>query len=238
MKHGWLPTKREDILGMAKVWLDVLDTAKATAWGVPTAERAELVPLVSTAEGKLAAAKSNERTPVITAECREAFDALVTKMRFIKGRYFKAPPLTDADFTLLELSPPDTIHSKRGTPKAQMTAEIGRSGTAMLILKLVYAEGTEALADPHTDIECQVRHGKLNPVSPVSNAAAGEIAAVPLNPLELPVVFTTRRKREIITYTNADSGKTAFFCLRISNGAGGESAGYGPWCPIFSAVIP
>ena len=238
MKHGWLTTKRDDILRMAKVWLNVLDTAKAAAWGVPAAERTELAPLVSAAEQKLAAAKSSERTPVITAECREAFDALVAKMRFIKGRYFKAPPLTDADFVTLELDPPDPVHSRRGVPKAQITAEIARSGTAMLILKLVYAEGTEALADPHTDIEYQLRHGKLNPVSPVYNAATGEIERVPTNPLELPVVFTTRRHRETITYGNSDSGKTAYFCLRISNGAGGETEGYGQWCPIFSAVIP
>jgi hypothetical protein len=32
-----------------------------------------------------------------------------------------------------------------------MAAEIRRYGTAMLFLKLVYAEGTESLADPHTD---------------------------------------------------------------------------------------
>jgi hypothetical protein len=209
MAHNWLPGKREDVLRMAKVWLDVLDTAKATAWGVPAAERTELVPLVSTAEQKLAAAKSNERTPVITTECREAFDALVAKMRFIKYRYFKAPPLTDADFTLLELTPRDTIHSRRGTPKAQMTAEIGRSGTAMLILKLIYAEGTQALADPHTDIEYQLRHGKYNPASPMFNAATGEIAAIPFSPMELPVVFTTKRRREVITFENSAGGKSS-----------------------------
>ncbi|MHC6202410.1 hypothetical protein ACYULU_04360 [Breznakiellaceae bacterium SP9] len=238
MGRSWLPGKREDVLRMAEIWLNVLDTAKAAAWGVPATERTELVPLVSTAQEKFTVAKSNERTPVIITECREAFDVLIAKMRFIKDRYFKAPPLVDADFTLLELIPPDSIHSRRGTPKAQMTAEVGRSGTAMLILKLIYAEGTETLANPHTDIEFQVRHGKFNPANPVFNAATGEIAVIPVSPLELPVVFTTKRKREIITHDNSDSGKTAYFDIRISNGAGGENEGYGPWCPIFSAVIP
>ncbi|GHU76627.1 hypothetical protein FACS189461_4410 [Spirochaetia bacterium] len=238
MRHNWIPGKLDDVLRMAKIWLDALAGDRAADWGVPPAERTALEPLVNTAEQKLASAKSNERTQVITAECRDAFDALTAKMRFIKDRYFKAPPLTDADFTLLELNIPDTVHTRRGTPRAQMTAEIGRSGTAMLILKLIYAEGTEALADMHTDIEYQVRHGKFNPVHPVSNAAAGEIIAVPSNPLELPMVFTTGRRRENISYGNEDSGKTAFFDIRISNGTGGENEGYGPWCPIFSAVIP
>ena len=236
--HDWIPGKRDDILRMARIWLNVLNSSRLAAWGIPPAERTALVLLVSTAEEKLAVAKSNERTPVVITECRTAFVALIVKMRFIKNRYFKAPPLVDADFILLELIPPDTIRSRRDTPKAQMTAEIGRRGTAMLILKLVYAEGTETLANPHTDIEYQVRHGKFNPANPVFSAATGEIGVVPIDPMELPLVFTTKRRREIITLNNTDSGKTAYFDIRISNGASGENEGYGPWCPIFSAVIP
>ena len=234
----WLPTKRDDILRMATNWLAVL-TAKGAAWGVPAAEQAELSDLVQDAGAALATAKKEEtRTHVTTTRCREAFDGLIAKMRFVKDRYFKSPPLIDSDYVMLEIDPPDKVHSKRGTPKAQMTAEIKRSGTAMLFLKLVYAEGTEALANVHTDIEYQIRHGMYNPANPVSNAAVGEIAAIHANPLQLPVVFTTRRKRETIRLDNTDSGKVAYFDIRIGNGTGGESEGYGPWCPIFSAVIP
>jgi hypothetical protein len=50
----------------------------------------------------------------------------VAKMRFIKDRYFKTPPLVDEDYTALLLKVHDTTRSPRGTPKAQMTAEIGR----------------------------------------------------------------------------------------------------------------
>jgi hypothetical protein len=115
-----------------------------------------------------------------------------------------------------------------------MTAEIGRSGTAMLLLRLVYAGGTESFADPHTDMEYQIRWGKHSPVNPASNPAAGEIAAAPALPEELPVVFTTKRKRELIAFAPEDSGKTAYFAIRIGNGHNE----YGQWRPLFSAVIP
>jgi hypothetical protein len=115
-----------------------------------------------------------------------------------------------------------------------MTAEIRRTGTARLFLKLVYAEGTESLADPHTDMEYQIRWGKHSPLNPASNPGAGEIAAVPVLAEELPVVFTTKRKRELIAFEAGDSGKTAYFAIRIGNG----NNEYGQWCPLFSAVIP
>ncbi|MDR2446961.1 MAG: hypothetical protein LBD58_06675 [Treponema sp.] len=88
---------------------------------------------------------------------------MVEKPRFIKDRYFKTPPLVDEGYTAFLLKVLDATRSPRGTPKAQMTAEIGRSGAAMLILHYKYAEGAEALADPHTDVRYQVRYGALPP---------------------------------------------------------------------------
>jgi hypothetical protein len=91
------------------------------------------------------------------------FGVLVEKLRFIKDRCFKMPPLVDEDYTALLLKVPDITRSPQGTPKAQMTAEIGRSGTAMLILHYQYAEGAEVLADPHIDVRYQVCYGVLPP---------------------------------------------------------------------------
>ncbi|MDR2447859.1 MAG: hypothetical protein LBD58_11340 [Treponema sp.] len=44
-----------------------------------------------------------------TARCRETFSNLTDKMRDIKRRHFYAPPLTDADFTALGLTPRDSL---------------------------------------------------------------------------------------------------------------------------------
>jgi hypothetical protein len=231
--RDWFPGRRELQLEMAKVWLLALQV-KAVLWGAPEEVCTALAGLVTAAEQILALAMGSQRTPVITAQCKEAFEALAEKMRFIKNRYFLSPPLLPSDYAALLLSEPDTTHSPRGVPKAQMTAEIGRTGTARLFLKLVYAEGTESLANPHTDIEYQIRWGKYSPVNPTSNPGTGEIAAAPVMAEELPVVFTTKRKRELIAFGPEDSGKTAYFDIRIGNG----NNEYGQWCTLFHAVIP
>ncbi|GHU23792.1 hypothetical protein FACS1894172_16950 [Spirochaetia bacterium] len=231
--RDWLPRRREAQLTMLKNWLTVLQT-KAAVWQIPAEEVSELTTISITAQTILTTALSSEQTSVITSQCKVAFTALTEKMRFIKRRYFLSPPLTESDFTALDLKPHDTSHTPRGKPRAQMTAEIGRSGTAMLILKMVYAEGTRNLSDPRTDIVSQIRWGKYSPVSPKSNPAKGEIAGIPTTPEELPMVLSTRRKKEIITFEWNDSGKTVYFAIRIGNG----NNDYGPWCPLFSAVIP
>jgi hypothetical protein len=142
----WLPGRREQQLAMAKNWLAVLAT-QAAAWNVPAAEVTELQTLTTTAEAALTAAQSSERTPVITANCKAAFDALVAKMRFIKSRYFLSPPLADADFTAFELKPKDTTHTPVPAPTAQEEADITRPGVHLLELHLRPVSGSPP--DPH-----------------------------------------------------------------------------------------
>jgi hypothetical protein len=231
---NWLPGTRKGQLNMAKVWATVIQT-KGTAWGIPAGTQTELKKAITDAETILQIALSSDRTAVITTECQRLFGVLLETMRFIKGRYFKSPPLLDEDYTTLLLKVPDTTRTPRGTPKAQITAEIGRSGTAMLILHYKYAEGTESLADPHSDVGYQVRYGLLPP--PGMEPAGTDLTKVPSVAEELPIVFATKRKKDIINFNPNDSGKTAYFDIRIENGVGGE-AGYGPWCPMFHAIVP
>jgi hypothetical protein len=138
----------------------------------------------------------------------------------------------DEDYTALLLKIPDHTKTPRGEPKAQRTAEIGRAGTAMLILHYKYAEGTEALANPHTDIRNQVRYGLLPP--PGADPSGTDLTKVPTVPEELPIVFASQRRKDVVYFTPSDSGKTCYFEIRIENGHNG----YGPWCPMFHAVIP
>jgi hypothetical protein len=60
------------------------------------------------------------------------------------------------------------------------------------------------------------------------------LTKVPAGPLELPNVIDTHRKTDIINFPVGSSGKTAYFCIRLHNG----KSGYGPWCPIFQAIVP
>jgi hypothetical protein len=51
---------------------------------------------------------------------------------------------------------------------------------------------------------------------------------------ELPHSRFTRRRRIVIEFNAADSGKTVYFSIRFENAKGDK----GPWGPVFSAVIP
>jgi hypothetical protein len=227
----WLPTSRSGQLNMAKVWTTALNAKKA-AWNVPQTVIDELQPLITSAETIFGQLESPDRTSVITAEANRVFGGLAAHMRFIKDRYFKSPPLVNEDYTSLLLNIPDMTRTPRGDPRAQTTAEIRRSGTDMLILAYKYAEGTEHLADPHTDISKQLRWGLLPPHG--DTPAGTDLTKAPTDPLELPNVIDTHRKTDIINFPVGSSGKTAYFCVRLHNG----KSGYGPWCPIFQAIVP
>ena len=231
MSTDWLPAKRAEQLNMAKVWANAIG-AHGARWGIPDALLDEIITLGNNADSIFGQLNSPDRNNVITVECNRIFGLLVVKLRYTKDRYFKTPPLIDEDYTSLLLKIPDTTRTPRGTPRAQVTAEIRRSGTDMLILAYHYTEGTEHLADPHTDISRQARWGLLPPagVSP----AGIELTKVPTDPLELPNVIDTHRMTDIINFPVGSSGKTAFFSVRLCNG----NQGYGPWCPIFHAVVP
>jgi hypothetical protein len=82
-------------------WIAVC-AAKETAWNIPGAAVTELTTLRETAAAALETAKNETaRTPVSTAHCKEAFDALTAFMRDFKRRYFLSPPLLDADYVSL-----------------------------------------------------------------------------------------------------------------------------------------
>jgi hypothetical protein len=82
----------------------------------------ELITIRNAAEAALETAKNETtRTPVATAQCKEAFDALIAFMRDFKRRYFLSPPLLDSDYVSLDLKPRDTTSTPSGPPAAQVT---------------------------------------------------------------------------------------------------------------------
>ncbi|MDR2739964.1 MAG: hypothetical protein LBB68_09075, partial [Treponema sp.] len=73
----WLPSGRGATLAMAAGWITVCSVRK-TDWTIPQAALTELITYNGTAEAALDIAKNETtRTPVTTAQCKEAFDALV-----------------------------------------------------------------------------------------------------------------------------------------------------------------
>jgi hypothetical protein len=172
------------------------------------------------AETALAAAKNETtRTPVATAECKTAFEELASVMRDMKRRYFLSPPLVESDYVSLGLKPRDTIPTASGTPTAQVTIETYLVGRHELGIKIVYLTGS-----PNDTANKGYRIW-------YSVIAQGETP--PADPGELRKSFFTKRKKDVMEFEYADSGKNAVLAVQVEND--GKKGG---WGPIVSAFIP
>jgi hypothetical protein len=221
-------------LAMAKIWHAVL-SIKGAQWGVTNAEIDEMADFTENAEKALAKAMSVERTVVITAKCREAFNALIAFMRGLKNRKFFSPPLTDADFVSLGLKPKDTTQTPVPEPVGQAEADVTYPGPHLLKLHIKPLEGTRR--DPLFHYGCRIYYGVMPHGGATLKQAAGAnhyLMAAPVQGEDLPRSTLTRRKKETMVFSASDSGKTAYFCIRYENSKGDS----GPWGPVFSAVIP
>ncbi|MDR1466327.1 MAG: hypothetical protein LBI40_01735, partial [Treponema sp.] len=140
-KTDWMSGTRSGQLATAKNWVMILKD-KGKVWNVLADETTELTSLTDDADEALAVAKNETtRTPVATAQCRTAFDALTAKMRDIKKRYFYVPPLTQADLVSLGLHPHDATPSHSGIPTAQVMVETYLIGRHELGVHIVYVAG-------------------------------------------------------------------------------------------------
>lgn len=234
--RDWLPRRREELIGMAKKWVQVLGT-RAQDWGIPPGEVSALSSLTTAADTVLAQAMSSERTAVITAQCKTAFEGLTEKMRFIKNRYFFSPPLEAADFVLLSLQPPNTEKpAPIPVPRGQAEADITRPGVHLLELHLRPVPDTAA--DPYWgDYGYRIYWGILPPGGAAVDGATGpkrELMKAPASGRELPHSRFTHRKKDRFDFDQEDSGKTVYFCIQYENAKGEE----GPWGPLFSSIIP
>ncbi|MDR1220153.1 MAG: hypothetical protein LBK73_11190 [Treponema sp.] len=215
----WLPASRDGVLAMAKDWLSVTGT-KSQDWGVPASVLQNFDALTTSAESALDAAKNETtRTPVATARCREAFDALADAMRDMKRRYFLKPPLADADYVALGLTPRDATHTPSGIPTAQVMVETYLVGRHELGVKIVYVTGRPT--DP-ANKGYRIWYSVVGPGEPP-----------PVRPEDLRKSFFTQRKKDLVQFDYGDSGKTAHFAVVIENG--GKQ---GSWGPMVSALIP
>jgi hypothetical protein len=217
---------------MAKNWSAIL-SAQAASWNVPAAELTQLDALAAAAGTVLDKAQSSERTAVITAQCKAAFDGLIENMRFLKSHYFLTPPLTDTDLISLGLKPKDTIHTPVPPPAEQAEADILRPGVHLLELILRVIGGGSL----RSSVGFRVYWGVMPPGGATVEGATGvkrELMKVPSSGEELPFSRFTKRRRERFDFDAGDSGKTAYFCIRLENGKGEA----GPWGALFSAVIP
>jgi hypothetical protein len=209
---------------------------RRTAWGVPAEEFGELGDLCSSAESILwKALDEAERSHVITVQCREAFKSLTVKMRFVRDRRFKIPPLTSADWASLgfrDKDNPSPIPAPDGVPLATLSYP---GGPHTLTARLGPLPGTQDL-DSRGDYGYAVYIGIMPPGGATLEQAASKkhyLMEPPKDGEGLPHRFTRRRK-ETLVFDAEEAGMTVYVCCRYEN-AKGEA---GNWGPVVSAVIP
>jgi hypothetical protein len=205
---------------MAVVWNTALQN-HAAAWNIPPSVPMEFSPLVDAAAAALSAAKDEAtRTPVATAQCRTAFEALTAALRDIKKRYIYVPPLTEADIVSLGLKLRDTTPTASGTPTAQVTVENYLVGRHELGVRIVYVTGSP---DDPANKGYRIWYSVIAP---------GETPPT-TKPDDLRKSFFTRRRKDLIEFDYGDSGKAVYLAVQIEN-----DGKKGPWGPMVNALIP
>jgi hypothetical protein len=227
--HHWLPGKRDDQIHMAKTWGTIL-TVKGQSWNVPPGDITELANLIAGADTALALAKSSERTQVITAQCRGAFDALLAKMRYIKKRSFLQPPLTDGDIISLLLSLHDDTRTEVPVPRLEAEGDIHFPDYGIIEVTNIRPRGDMNAEDRRAYKGVRIYYGLTgNPTA----ADLFRLTEAPAAGYQLPHSTWTARKSHRFQFPG-ESGNRIYLCLRYENGKGGS----GPWGPILTAIIP
>jgi hypothetical protein len=156
-------------------------------------------------------------------------------MRLLHARKFFSPPMEDSDWRRLGLPPRDTIRTPVPFPTGQADAEVTYPGVHMLQLRLKPITGT--LLNARADHGYRIYHGIMSTGGASAEEAAGEmryLTKAAVTGEELLHSQLSRRRRVVMEFSAADSGRTVFFSIRFENAKGDK----GPWGPVFSAVIP
>jgi hypothetical protein len=236
--EDWLSGTRTGILNMCREWIGYLTPERRTAWGILAEYFIELGTLFGTAQALLQKAMNDsERTHVVTVELQGAFEALTSAMRHFRDRWFKMPPLTEADWAALGFRKKDTHHTPipppRGTPVVTLTYP---GGPHVLLAHLAPLVPSEEL-NPASDYGYAIYVGVMPHGGATLEEAASEkhyLMAPPKDGKGLRHYRFSRRRDERIYFDAEDAGKTAYVCSRYENGKGEA----GPWGPVTSAIIP
>ncbi|MDR1506211.1 MAG: hypothetical protein LBI67_03835 [Treponema sp.] len=229
----WLPDSRDGQIAMCSTWIGYLTSERRTAWGIPAAEFTELGVRFDAARTVLQKSKDeSQRTQVITAECKAAFEALTDTMRFFKSHYFLSPPLVEADIVALGLKPRKPS-SPIPRPKGQPTADLAFPGIHMVELRDIRRAAGSGEDDPRSDYGVRIFYG-------LSGAPSGQhrfrVSAAPRTGGDLPESIFSRRRRELFDF-EGESGETVYFILQYEKPSGGKE-GKGPFGPLLTARIP
>lgn len=217
-KHRWLPGGIEQRLEMAANWVTVLQ-ARRLAWGVPEEEIEYLEQDLQNARALQTQATGAGATREIRARRDQAVNTLVKRMERIKSHWFFKPPLFDADFISLTLSPPDGTHTPIGVPDTPPVFRIIIKGIRQVIIEFHF-EGSSSRGIPY-GYHCAVINW-------------GFFETAPASPDELLHSVDATRSPFTVPFKEEDRGKRVWFVLRWQNERGEQ----GPASEMVSAIVP
>jgi hypothetical protein len=210
---------------MASNWITYLTSARRTAWGIPQDRYNELADLYDAAAEVFRKANDDtQRTPVVTVQCKAAFDALEKSMRSLKKHYLIAPPLDDGDLVAMGLTP-EGDRSDIPPPHAEAEADLAFPDYHLIDVLNIRRRGEAGDLRSYWGVGIHI--------SIVDGPGPYRVDAPPKSGRDMPYSKFTRRRRERFDF-DGYSGKTVYICLAYENAKGEK----GPYGPILSAIIP
>lgn len=192
--------------------------------------------LIAPAAAALAVTKGQGRGPVATEVCNAAFAALITKMRFIKERFFLVPPLTNAELIALGLKPKDSIITKKAAPKGAFTGRIlsALNGAMQYVIEPVEAIPPDP---PGLIANYDVYLGLMPPGGATLEQAAGPkhyLMHTPTTYADLNLNSSVSKKRGRLSFDGESRGMAGYISFRATNGKENQ----GPPGPVVGFVVP
>jgi hypothetical protein len=222
----WFPNSRAEIITMCLNWTNYMTTARRTAWGIPAADFTALGTEFDAARTILQKANDEtQRTPVITAQCKTAFETLAARMRFFHKHYLLMPPLTLADYLAMGFRQPGETSTPIPPPAAEGEADLAFPDYHLIDVLRIRRRGAPG--------DLRSYHGAHIHIGIVDGTGPWRIAAPPAAAADLPWSMFTRRRRERFDFAG-NSGKTVYVAIVWTN----EKGNLGPAGPVISGVIP
>jgi hypothetical protein len=201
---------------MAIRWVKELPGNKG-AWEVAPGEIDGLRELTETAHDALNRLVSG--SAVDTARAREAFAALVRRMRWLHGRKFFSPPMQDHDYARLGLRPPDRIRTEHVVVNELVEFDLSLRGIREIVVNF-WIEGAGHRAKP----------ARCDGAVLVWDTAG----APPERPTDLANHVLATRTPHILEFDETARGKCVWVALAWQN----ERGITGPWSQYKSAFVP
>jgi hypothetical protein len=221
MAHSdWVPTREQDLVDLAGKWkLALEDSAKVTAFGWVGAEVTEVLGKITaflTARAAYEADDSSAKRLAKDESKEEAVDAMRdfanSSIRFNKR-------MDDPAKLVFGIHPKDTTPTAHAPPVSQPDTAV--ENTPNHFEHKVRAINHE-IGNTHKPADAYgVRYAwQVGGTKPASGA-------------DLTKTKFSRKTTLIVTHTEADKGKTAYYSTCYENGKGDT----GPWSPIEEAII-